>query len=205
MGSTTVMGGTSGAPSGGFVLTEPILTERLVLRALVPGDLVALHEMFSDPEVVRYLYDEPFTLEAARVRLERAMSRTMLRDEDDSLILAAECRATGAFVAELILHWVSRAHLSGEIGYVVHPRHAGKGYATEAARALLGVAFDELGLHRVVGRLEARNIASARVLEKLGMRREALLVENEWVKGEWQSEVVSAILDREWEALRLRS
>ena len=50
----------------------------------------------------------------------------------------------------------------------------------------------------LVGRLEPRNAPSARVLERLGMRREARLVENEWVKGEWQSEDVYAILDREW-------
>jgi len=55
------------------------------------------------------------------------------------------------------------------------------------------------GFHRVVGRLEARNAPSARVLEKLGMRLEAHLVENEWVKNEWQSELVYAILDREWQ------
>ena len=57
-----------------------------------------------------------------------------------------------------------------------------------------------MGLHRVIGRLEPRNVASARVLEKLGLRREAHLVENEWIKGEWQSELVYAILDREWRA-----
>jgi RimJ/RimL family protein N-acetyltransferase len=55
-----------------------------------------------------------------------------------------------------------------------------------------------MGLHRVIGRTEARNVGSARVLEKLGMRREAHLVENEYVKGEWQSELVYALLDREW-------
>jgi RimJ/RimL family protein N-acetyltransferase len=81
---------------------------------------------------------------------------------------------------------------------VFHPEHQGRGYATEASRRLLRIAFEDVGLHRVVGRLEARNTPSARVLEKLGMRREAHLVENEWVKGEWQSEVVLAILDREW-------
>ncbi len=63
---------------------------------------------------------------------------------------------------------------------------------------MLTFAFESLGLHRVVGRLEPRNRGSARVLEKLGMRREAHLVENEWVKGEWQSELVYAILEREW-------
>ena len=63
---------------------------------------------------------------------------------------------------------------------------------------MLAFAFEVLGLHRVVGRLEPRNGGSARVLEKLGMRREAHLVENEWVKGEWQSELVYAMLAREW-------
>ena len=65
---------------------------------------------------------------------------------------------------------------------------------------MLRIAFDDLGLHRVIGRLEPRNVASARVLEKLGMRREALFVDNEMIKGEWQSEAVYAILDREWRA-----
>ena len=55
-------------------------------------------------------------------------------------------------------------------------------------------------MHRVVGRLEARNAASARVLERLGMRQEAHMIEHEYVKGEWQSEVVYALLDREWRA-----
>ncbi len=64
--------------------------------------------------------------------------------------------------------------------------------------AVLDFAFGPIGLHRVIGRLEQRNVGSVRVLEKLGMRREAHLVENEWVKGEWQSELVYAILAREW-------
>ena len=92
-------------------------------------------------------------------------------------------------VADVVLHWVSREHGLAEVGYVVHPDHAGRGYATEATRPLLAVAFDALRLHRVIGRTEGRNIGSARVLEKLGMRREAHLVENEFVKDEWQSEL----------------
>jgi RimJ/RimL family protein N-acetyltransferase len=89
-------------------------------------------------------------------------------------------------------------HRTGEIGFVFDPTAQGRGYATEASRPFLRVAFEDFGFHRVIGRTEARNVASARVLEKLGMRREAHLVENEWVKGEWQSELVYAMLDREW-------
>jgi len=96
------------------------------------------------------------------------------------------------------LLWASEENRQGEIGFIAHPAHHGHGYATEAARPLLRFAFETLGLHRVVGRLEPRNVASARVLEKLGMRLEAHLVENEWVKDEWQSELVYAMLAREW-------
>jgi RimJ/RimL family protein N-acetyltransferase len=89
-------------------------------------------------------------------------------------------------------------HRQGEIGFTFHPDHHGHGYATEASRELLRIGFEDYDLHRICGRLEPRNVASARVLEKLGMRREGLLLENEWVKGEWQSELIYAILDREW-------
>lgn len=69
---------------------------------------------------------------------------------------------------------------------------------TLSLAVLLRLAFERVHLHRVIGRLEARNTASARVLEKLGMRKEAHLVENEYVKDEWQSEIVFAMLAREW-------
>jgi RimJ/RimL family protein N-acetyltransferase len=69
----------------------------------------------------------------------------------------------------------------------------------ESTRAVFGWAFAVAGVHRVAARLEPRNVASARVAEKLGMRHEALFVENEWVKGAWSSEAVYAILEREWQ------
>jgi len=91
-------------------------------------------------------------------------------------------------------------HRGGELGFVVLPRHQRNGYATEAARALLRWAFEDVGFHRVFGRAEPRNAASCRVMEKLGMRQEAHFIENEWINGEWQSDAVYAILDREWAA-----
>ena len=94
-------------------------------------------------------------------------------------------------------HRVDWANRGTSIGYWLAESEQGRGTMTLAVRALIDWAFDQ-GFHRVVGRLEARNTASARVLEKLGMRREALLVENEWVKGEWQSELVYAMLEHEW-------
>jgi RimJ/RimL family protein N-acetyltransferase len=183
---------TAGAPDW------PLETDRLVLRPYEAGDLGAYHAIRSQPEVVRYLYDDPLTIEKAREKVERLVKSRALEAEDDWLAAAITVRESGAFVGDVAFHWVSVQHRTGEIGFVLDPRHQGHGYATEAARALLDWGFGTFGLHRIIGRTEARNSASARVLERLGMRLEAHLVENEWVKDEWQSELVYAILDREW-------
>jgi RimJ/RimL family protein N-acetyltransferase len=173
---------------------EPIETDRLRLRPLVPGDLAAQHAIRSREDVHRWLYSQPFAEHESRERLERLIARP----PETGLTLAVECR--GEVIGDVSL--TVGEHRQGEIGFILHPDHQGRGYATEAVEALLALAFEHYRLHRVVGRLEARNAASARVLEKLGMRREAHLIENEWVKGEWQSELVYALLAREWRARR---
>jgi RimJ/RimL family protein N-acetyltransferase len=99
-----------------------------------------------------------------------------------------------------MLAWRSAEHGCAEIGYVFHPDARGHGYATEACAALLELAFDGLGLHRVIARVDARNDASCAVLRRLGMRQEAYLVQNEWFKGEWTDEIDFAILATEWRA-----
>jgi len=196
MGSARAEGGVNGLEH-----IDPMETERLLLRPFEAGDFDALFAVHSRPDVARYLYWEPRTKEEVRAVLERKINGRAMRAEGDSLSFAAVLKATGELVGDLSLLWLSVQHGAGEIGFAFHPEHQGQGYATEAARVVLRLAFEELKLHRVIGRLEARNIASARVLEKLGMRREAHLVENEYVKGEWQSELDYAILDREWREL----
>jgi RimJ/RimL family protein N-acetyltransferase len=135
-----------------------------------------------------------------RAALERKIGETSLAEDDDSLSFAVELKATGEMVGDALLVLVSAEHRTGEIGYVFNPEYHGRGYATESAELLLRLAFEEFGMHRVIARLEPRNEASVRLLERLGMRREAHFVENELVKGEWQSELVYALLDREWRA-----
>jgi RimJ/RimL family protein N-acetyltransferase len=176
----------------------PLETERLVLRPFEEGDLDAVYAMQSDAEVARWLYDEPRTLEETRTHLERKIAGAQFTVEDEWVSAAVIERESGQLVGDVALHWVSAQHKTGEIGFIFAPDYQGRGYATEAARALIDFAFDGMGFHRVIGRTEARNVASARVLEKLGMRLEAHLVENEWVKGEWQSELVYAMLEHEW-------
>ncbi|MFU8875190.1 GNAT family N-acetyltransferase [Micromonospora sp. SL4-19] len=178
----------------------PLRTDRLVLRPFTADDLDALFSYRSRPEVTRFLYHDPYDEAAARAAIDRVVRRTALREPGDVLNLAMVLPETGELIGDVLLVWTSAEHRQGEIGYVLHPDHAGQGYVTEAAREMLRLGFDGLGLHRIVGRLDARNTASARVLERLGMRREAHLRENEFVKGEWTDEAVYALLDREWRA-----
>ena len=85
-----------------------------------------------------------------------------------------------------------------EIGFTIRPEYQGRGYATEGARTLVGYLFDDRAKHRVTARCDVRNTASARVLERIGMRREGYLRESTWAKGEWTDEFCYAVLDHEW-------
>jgi RimJ/RimL family protein N-acetyltransferase len=177
----------------------PLETERLLLRPYDDGDLDNLHAVYSRPDVARWLYYEASTLEQSREKLARKIAGREL-SEEQALSAAVQLR-DGTYVGDAVLFYLSVEHKTVEVGFSFDPRYQGKGYATEAARALVDWAFSR-GFHRVIGRLEPRNTASARVLEKLGMRREAHLVENEWVKDEWQSELIYAILEHEWRSVQ---
>lgn len=193
----------AGPPEAGTVLavltpTYPISTERLRLRPFGEADLDYLAEVMARPDVLRYLYDEPRSRHEVAEVLARRIGYTTIAVEGDRISLVAEVTATGEVAGDVVLGWTSTVHSQGEIGFVFHPDHHGHGYATEAARVMLGLGFDGLGLHRMIGRCDARNDASAGVMERLGMRREAHLIQNEHVKGEWTDELVYAILESEW-------
>jgi RimJ/RimL family protein N-acetyltransferase len=183
-------------------LDYPIQTPRLRLRPFTNDDLDAVHAYQSRADVCRYIPYSPRTRAEVAERIAVAQGKTTLDNEGDVLQLVVATRADDTVVGDVILFWRSAEHRSGEIGYVLDPAHAGHGYATEAAGALLDIAFDELELHRVIGRIDERNAASAAVLTRLGMRQEARLVDNEWFKGGWSTEIDFAILAAEWRASR---
>jgi RimJ/RimL family protein N-acetyltransferase len=179
----------------------PVETARLLLRPIDPAsDVDALHAYQSLPEVCRYIPYEPRTRGEVAARLaDPAKVRSTLTEPGQAINLAVEIKETGLVAGDVMIFWSDETN--AEIGYVIHPDCQGKGIATEAAAALLRLAFDAeqgLGVHRVVARIDQRNPASGAVLTKIGMRQEAILVENEWFKGEWGTEVDFAILDREW-------
>lgn len=182
----------------------PIVTDRLLLRPVDPvADLDAVHGYRSLPEVCRYVPFEVVSREQLAARLTRPeLSRTVIDAEGQVLFLVLERRDTEEVIGEVLLFWHSEQDRLAEVGYALHPDHAGHGFATEAAAAVLDLAFDGLGAHRVSARLDQRNVASAAVASRLGMRLEATYVEGEWFKGGWSTLQVFAILEQEWRAGR---
>jgi RimJ/RimL family protein N-acetyltransferase len=181
----------------------PLRSARLELRPLSAADVDALLAYRSLPEVCRYVPFTPMGPEDILARLRGPWSCHALTQEGDALLRGAELAGSGGLVGDVMLRWVSAEHSCGELGYVFNPAYAGRGLATEAAHALLHMAFDDLGLHRVFARLDARNVASARLAARIGMRQEAHLIENEWFKGEWTDELDFALLQREWPSAAL--
>lgn len=180
--------------------TLPIRTERLLLRPFTDDDFEAFFDLYRREDVARYLPWEPRTREQAIEMFGRVKALTSFSAEGHAIRLAAVLPESGAVIGDISLNHASREHRQGEIGFVIHPDHQRHGYATEACSAVLGLGFEELGLHRIMGRADPRNAGSVGVMERLGMRREAHLRENELIKGEWWDEVDYAILASEWKA-----
>jgi RimJ/RimL family protein N-acetyltransferase len=183
-------------------VTAPIRTARLTLRPFTEDDLDALYAYQSDPEVVRYMYWEVRDRGEVTEQLAKRLTQDRLDNDHDYLALAVVPDQVDQLVGEVILRWSSREHRQGEVGFAFGTAFQRRGYARESAEAMLQLGFRELGLHRIVGRCDPRNTASAKVLERLGMRLEAHFRHNEIFKGEWGDEVYYAILEDEWATLR---
>jgi RimJ/RimL family protein N-acetyltransferase len=178
----------------------PIVTPRLILRPYEARDLAALHAMFGREEVCRYLMWEPMDVDQARTLLERRVKQTRIEADRDGILLAAVDSATDRMIGEFMLSVTSIKDRQGEIGWSLHPDAQGRGLATEGARAMLRVGFEDLGLHRIIAECDPRNEASLRVMERLAMRREAHFLDHEFLKGEWVGSIVCAMLESEWRA-----
>lgn len=189
------------SPEGAMpTITTPLETGRLRLRPFAESDLDALANIQARPDVMRYLHEEPRTRQDVAALLTQCIEMNRLDQQGDNLILAVETRDSGTMIGSANLIWLSEEHGQGEVGYTLHPDHWGRGYASEAVRAIMMFGFREIELHRIIGSCDDRNERSIRLLERVGMRREAHFRENEWVKGEWRSQLVYAILRDEWEA-----
>jgi len=172
----------------------PPETERLAFRRFDGADLEPMHSYQSREDYAQYAWRGPRTREECeRTLAENSGLRPWGRD-GDSARFAVSPRGSRELVGEIVLTLTDAAAAQVEIGWVVHPDHAGRGIASEAARAAIEFAFAELGAHRVIASLDALNVSSAKVCERIGMRLEATLRESHRQLGEWRDELIYAIL-----------
>ncbi|HXQ26929.1 MAG TPA: GNAT family N-acetyltransferase [Candidatus Acidoferrales bacterium] len=177
----------------------PIETPRLLLREFRSTDESDIHAYASDPEVVRYVHWGPNTPEVTRAILAGFLKAQQHWPRID-IGLAIELKSEQRLIGAIEIRMKDDANRAADFGYVLNRSCWGRGYMTEAARAVLDAAFRELRLHRVWATCDPRNLASSRVLEKLGMRREALFRKDVLHKGEWRDSYLYAILAEEWPA-----
>jgi [ribosomal protein S5]-alanine N-acetyltransferase len=175
----------------------PIETERLVLRELRADDENAIHEYASDPEAVRLMIWGPNSREDTQEFLARVL-RAQTEWPRGDVGLAIELKSELRMIGSIGLRIKDEAQRTADMGYVLNRKYWGHGYMTESARAILNVAFNRLKLHRVWATCHAQNRASYRVMEKLGMRREALFRKSAFEKGAWRDTYLYAILAEEW-------
>lgn len=186
-----------------FRFPGPVRTSRLLLRPMAEGDVDDIHAYQSRADVCRYLMFDPRTRDEVAEKVAAHATALTLSGDGDYWQLAVERAGDpGHVIGDVYFTIKSVANATGEIGWTLHPDHAGQGYMTEAASAVLTIAFDEIGLHRVRAALDPGNDASAALCKRLGMRQEAHFVEELWVKDAWGDTAIFAILDREWAAAR---
>jgi RimJ/RimL family protein N-acetyltransferase len=172
-------------------------TQRLVLRELKFADVDAVQEYASNPEVVRLMDWGPNTVEETRRFIRRAIDKRRIKPRTD-FTLAIVLRSEGKLIGGCGLCVSSSANREGWIGYCLNRGFWGKGYATEAAGALLRFGFEELKLHRVFATCVPLNVGSSNVMEKAGMTFEGNLREHRWIKGKWRDSLLYSILEHEW-------
>lgn len=176
-----------------------IETERLLLRPYREEDFEAVHSYSCNPMVVRYTLWGPNTEQETREFLQRTIAFSNAEPRMD-YGFAIALKESDQLVGGCGLMLRSFANKNGEVGYCLHPDFWGKGYVPEAVGGLLKFAFESLGLHRIYARCHRDNIASARVMQKIGMTYEGCLRDSEFAKERWWDFIHYSILEQEWKS-----
>lgn len=180
-------------------MTLPIETDRLILRKFTFNDINDVVELVSHPSVARV----GSRIKASTTDVEKYISlqnSLQLFEVNKCFELGIELKGEHKIIG--FVGMIRKDHEQGEVGWALNIRYRGKGYATEAARALISYGFDKLALHRIWADTSNINVASWKVMERLGMRREGYYRESEFQDGRWIDGLVYAILADEWYAKR---
>jgi [ribosomal protein S5]-alanine N-acetyltransferase len=172
-----------------------IRTDRLLLRDFSIADLPAYARVRAHPLSQRFYPEEDTHLDKAedllRLFVAWSQERPRLRYQLAVVLPAQEV------IGSIGVRVTSESERQGSFGCELDPRHWGRGYALEAARAVIGYGFRELGLHRIYAETLEENAAAITLAEKLGMQREGTLRENRWFKGRWWNTAIFSVLEDE--------
>lgn len=172
-----------------------IETPRLKLRGLSPQDAQALLSYRCLAEVWAFQSWQPASLNDAQAFIAQyPWTGKMVLGRWQQLGLGL--KSTGELIGDC--GFCPSEDEQAEIGYTIAPRHQGQGYGTEAVRGLVDYLFKELGLHRIVARVDPGNVGSIKLLKKLRFRQEGYLSQSTKIRGEWKDDVLFAILKEEW-------
>jgi aminoglycoside 6'-N-acetyltransferase len=182
---------------------ERLATQRLVIRRFAARDAEALAAYRSEPETAR-LQDWacPYPLDEAR-RFVASLRDLAPGTPGTWFQFAVQAAGSDALIGDVALRTGRSDPRQAELGFTFAAAHQGRGFATEAVRAVVQYAFETLAMHRVFSRTDARNRRAQRLLERLAFRREGELREAAWFKGEWATDLLYAQLGSEWRAARV--
>ncbi|RKP51438.1 N-acetyltransferase [Cohnella endophytica] len=174
---------------------DTITTDRLAIRTLDMRDRDVFFEYRSMPEVSKYQSWRP--KEINEVEKFIAANRAVVPNTGGSWLQLAVCLKNGQLVGDIGVHFVDDDYQI-EIGYTLSPEFQGKGYASEAVRAVIDYLFTGLRKHRITGSVDPDNAKSIKLLENLGFRKEAHFVKSYRLNDQWYDDCVYAILADEW-------
>ena len=175
----------------------PRFTQRLEIRELTLDDYASVHEYAKDPVVIRHMLWGPNSQQETLEYLHNAINNQFERPRS-SYELAVVLRDSQSLIGGCGIYLSEHKNKVGEIGYCFNKNYWGKGYASEASRAMLDFGFNSLKLHRIYATCDPANIGSAKVLEKIGMKREGHLREHLWQRDRWRDSFLYAILEHEF-------
>lgn len=172
------------------MINSTLETDLLYIRSFNQNDLESVHSYMSDPNIIEHLPEIVFSMSDTKEFIDKNMGEEA---KNFALVLKDDERLIG----HMIFHkWFAPDTL--EIGWVINSLFQAKGYASQAAYRLLEYGFNSLASHRIIATCQPENVASWKIMEKIGMRKEGHFKKCIFRRGKWIDELFYAILSEEW-------
>lgn len=172
-----------------------ITTDRLKIRTFRETDIEDIFEIYSNKNTCRFLLNEPWTSSTKDEKFNKKLVANQLT-QDTAINLA--CELNNKVIGDIAI-WYTGMKETVEIGFAFNDVYLGKGYATEATKSVIEYLFNIVKVHRIQANLDARNLSSAKLCERVGMRKEAHFIEDYWNKEEWTDSFVYGMLVSDFE------